>query len=114
VFRTEQGGELVVEDSPPGPALVCIRPDDVMIFRERPDGGGLRNLLPVKVSGVRPVGRHWRISLRWGDDEFDTVIDHDTHAGLSVRQGDQVWALVDASLEALPREGSGQAPAAEA
>ena len=114
VFRTEQGGELVVQDSPPGPALVCIRPDDVLIFREQPDGGALRNLLPVKVSGVRPVGRHWRISLRWGEDELDAVIDHDTHSGLGMRLGDQVWALVDAPLEALPREATREAPAAGA
>jgi tungstate transport system ATP-binding protein len=114
VFRTDQGGELLVHDSPPGPALVCIRPDDVLIFREQPDGGKLRNLLPVKVSGVRPVGRHWRVSLLWGEDEFDAVIDHDTHAGLGMRLGDEVWALVDASLEALPRETPSRAPAAEA
>jgi tungstate transport system ATP-binding protein len=104
VFRTEQGGELLVESSPPGPALVCIRPDDVLIFRAQPDAGEARNLLPVTVSGVRPVGRHWRVSLLWGGDEFDAVIDHDTHVALGMRLGDEAWALIDASLEALPRE----------
>lgn len=104
-FVSEGGGELTVMDSPPGPALVCIRPDDVVLFREKPataDDGA--NVLPVTVSGVRPVGRHWRVSLAWGSDGFDAVIDHDTHSGLGMRLGDEAWAFIDAPLQALPRE----------
>jgi tungstate transport system ATP-binding protein len=104
-FVSDAGGELVVADSPNGPALVCIRPDDVVLFRERPTTVGERaNVLPVTVSGVRPVGRHWRVSLAWGSDGFDAVIDHDAHSDLGMRLGDEAWAFIDARLQALPRE----------
>jgi tungstate transport system ATP-binding protein len=113
-FRSFAGGELLVEDSDPGPALVCIQPDDVVLFSEKPEDVPGRNLLPVTVAGVRPVGRHWRVSLAWGGDEFDAVIDHDTHAGLDMRLGDQAWALIDTRLQALPREAPRQVQAVTA
>ncbi|MEI6727312.1 MAG: ABC transporter ATP-binding protein, partial [Actinomycetes bacterium] len=67
IFVTTGGGRLAVEDPRPGPALVCIRPDDVVLFREPPETVGTEyaNSLRATVSGLRPVGRHWRVSLDW-------------------------------------------------
>jgi len=105
-FVARGGGCLTVEDPRPGPALVCIRPDDVVLFREPPQAVGPErpNSFPATVSGLRPVGRHWRVSLDWEGETVDAVLDRTAQAQLAVKQGDEVWALIDAPLQALPRE----------
>jgi tungstate transport system ATP-binding protein len=105
-FVARGGGRLVVEEPKAGPALVCIRPDDVVLFRERPEAVGAErpNSFRATVSGLRPVGRHWRVSLDWEGETVDAVLDRTAQAQLAVKQGDEVWALIDAPLQALPRE----------
>ena len=67
-------------------------------------GAGHPDSFRATVSGLRPVGRHWRVSPEWEEETVDAVLDRTAQTQLAVKQGDEVWALIDAPLVALPRE----------
>ena len=58
-FVGDSGAAFVCGEAPEGPAIACVHPEDVVLFRQAPAAGStsLRNVLPGRVTGVRERGR---------------------------------------------------------
>ena len=102
------GATLVCADAEPGPAVACVRPDDVMLFLAPPDtrGTSLRNVLDVTVRDVRPAGRSRIVALQWGAHRIDALLTRGACEELDVAAGQHVYAAVKATaIQLLPRRG---------
>ncbi len=92
-------GEGAVGDD----VLVCVRPEDVFISRQRPEGS-VRNWFSGVVCEVRPYGRTLDLVLDCGF-RLRALVTPSAFRELSLAQGAQVWAGVKATSIHLIRRG---------
>jgi molybdopterin-binding protein len=109
-LRLASGHELICAEAEPGPAVACIHPEDVILFRAPPQAleTSLRNMLATTVRSSRPSGRAVMVTLDWGDQRLEALITRAALEELSLSDGDAVYAAVKASaVQVLPRGGAG-------
>jgi tungstate transport system ATP-binding protein len=109
-FVLSDGASLVCAEAACGPAVACIRPDDVMLFLTRPDSRGtsLRNVLEVTVRDVRAAGRSRLVALDWQTHRLDALLTRAACEELALTPGQTVFAAIKATaIQVLPRGGGG-------
>ncbi|HET7724209.1 MAG TPA: TOBE-like domain-containing protein [Propionibacteriaceae bacterium] len=77
------------------PALAGIPPEAVSLHLE-PPGGSPRNALPAVISAVEPRGPVVRVRLDVGGQQLAADVTSQSLAGMGLRPGSAVWAVVKA------------------
>jgi len=100
------GGQsfFVPGDAQPGEeVLVCVRPEDVFISRQRPEGS-VRNWFEGTVAEVRPYGRTLDLVVECGF-RLKAAVTRSAFRELGLEQGARVWAGAKATSVHLIRRG---------
>ncbi|MQA94614.1 MAG: TOBE domain-containing protein [Streptosporangiales bacterium] len=96
----DDGFRLVTADPLPGngPALAVIHPEDVALYRSRPEGSP-RNTWPARVELVTPVGTRLRVATRGTGGGPDAVaeITPAAAADLTLAEGVPIWVTIKAT-----------------
>lgn len=92
-----RSGRAVVQVAEPvaGPALACIRPSAVAVYREAPSGSP-RNTFEATVAELVPSGDRLRVRLD-GEPPLVAELTRDAATTLDLRPGDRVFAVVKAT-----------------
>ena len=98
-FVLSDGAALECAQTPAGPALLCLHPEDVMLLATPPaaDDAGRRNVMEVTVTEVRPVRRSRLIALEWTGHRIEALATRAVAEDLGIVQGQRLWAVVKAS-----------------
>ena len=90
---------VTVEELPPGPVGVALRPWEIVVSAA-PPAGSARNVLAGRVREVLPLGGRVRLVLDVGTREalpLVAEITHDAQAGLDVHEGQVLYASFKAT-----------------
>jgi molybdopterin-binding protein len=113
-FVTPSGASLACGEGRPGPAFVCVHPEDVTLFRAEPPAGSMsaRNLLRATVNEVRPRGRLRLVVMTWRGQPLQALVTRAAADDLAVAPGDLLYAAVKAvAVQIIPRAPRGAATA---
>ncbi len=116
-LRLDCGVEVVCGEAPPGPAVACLPPEDVVLFREPPLAGStsLRNVLPGTVIVIEPAGRLLRVVVASGRLEIAALVTRAAAEDLDLTLGAPVAAAFKAAaVHPIPRQGGSREGAAGA
>lgn len=105
VVVSVQNGEFYVpvEEKPKGEVLVCIKPEEVILSKEKPESS-VRNWFSGRIVEVSDYGRILRLVLDCGF-YLKALITKSSFRELGLTQGDKVWAGVKAtSIHLIGRE----------
>ena len=98
-FVLPGGGSLVCAEAEPGPAVACVHPEDVVLFTSRPQAAttSLRNVVRGTVSGLRPLGRSFVVTVGWEGGRLDALLTRAACEELAIVPGLEVYAGVKAT-----------------
>jgi tungstate transport system ATP-binding protein len=102
------GFTVLCADASPGPAVACVSPEDVVLFREAPPAGStsLRNLVEGRVLAVEVQGRLRRIQVDCGAVSIQSLVTAAAAEDLGLSPGVSVVAAFKAAaVWVLPRHG---------
>jgi molybdate transport system ATP-binding protein len=85
-----------VDTGEPGPVYACIRAEDVTITRDATEHSSARNRLVAQVESVNLEGALARVELDCGFP-LSAIITAQSAAGMELKPGDRVWAVVKAT-----------------
>ena len=93
------GASLVCAEAQPGPAVACVHPEDVVLFTSRPRAAttSLRNVVKGTVSGLRPLGRSFVVTVGWEGGRLDALLTRAACDELQIAPGLVVYAGVKAT-----------------
>ena len=100
------GASLLCVETPPGPAVASIHPEDVLLFLEPPVAGGvsLRNVAEATVREIQSSGRSSRVVLDWAGGRLDAAVTRAACEELDLHAGQTVYAAVKATaIQVLQR-----------
>ena len=103
------GQRLICAEAEPGPAVACVHPEDVMLFRTPPQAltASVRNVLEVTVRSSRPSGRAILVALDWSRQPLEALVTRAAFEELGLAPGQAVYAAVKATaVQVLPRGGA--------
>ncbi|MFZ1490110.1 MAG: TOBE domain-containing protein, partial [Ilumatobacteraceae bacterium] len=95
-LRTASGATVVLADAGSGPSYAVIRPQSVVLTRDRPLESSARNVWPVTIVDVDRLGERVRVDLRGAVPLIAEITDAALEA-LVLRAGDDVYAAVKAT-----------------
>ena len=95
-LRTASGATVVLADAGSGPSYAVIRPQSVVLTRDRPLASSARNVWPVTIVDVDRLGERVRVDLRGAVPLIAEITDAALEA-LVLRAGDDVYAAVKAT-----------------
>ena len=104
------GASLLCVETPPGPAVASIHPEDVLLSLEPPTAGAstLRNVVEATVRDIQSSGRSSRVVLDWAGGRLDAAVTRAAYEDLGIRAGKTVYAAVKATaIQVLPRSAGG-------
>jgi molybdopterin-binding protein len=93
-------------ETPPGPAVASVHPEDVLLFLEPPVAGAttLRNVVEATVREIQSSGRSSRVVLDWAGGRLDASVTRAACDELDIHAGQIVHAAVKATaIQVLPR-----------
>jgi tungstate transport system ATP-binding protein len=102
------GASLLCVETPPGPAVASVHPEDVLLFLEPPAAGGTtaRNIVAATVREIQSTGRSSRVVLDWEGGRLDASVTRAACEELDIHPGQRVHAAVKATaIQVLPRGG---------
>jgi molybdate transport system ATP-binding protein len=102
------GFTVLCADAPSGPAVACVSPEDVVLFREAPARGStsLRNLVEGRVVAVEAQGRLRRVGVDCGACHLQSLVTAAAAEELGLVPGIPVVAAFKAAaVWVLPRHG---------
>lgn len=95
-IRLREGGSLVTAEAHNGPVLAAIRPSSITILLEHPGSTSARNVWPVTVTGLAPLGDRIRVTVV-GEPKATVDVTAVAVADLQLAPGQQVWLSAKAS-----------------
>lgn len=96
IVQLDGGGSVVTADAPNGPVLVTVRPSAFTVHTARPDQLSARNLWPVRVDSMAPLGDRVRLSVS-GQQRSIVDVTAAAIAELGLAPGRDVWLSAKAS-----------------
>lgn len=108
LLRLRQGPVLLCGEAPPGPAVACLPPEDVVLLTAPPPahGASLRNVVWGKVKAVGTVGRLLRVVVAADGLEVSALVTPAAFEDLGLAVGSRVAAAFKASaVHPIPRPG---------
>jgi tungstate transport system ATP-binding protein len=104
-FILQDGKELLCGEAPPGRAVACIPPEDVVLLTKEPQHNvSLRNVLRGTVKQIRPEGRLLRVDVAADDLEVAALVTKAAFEELELSVGSPVAAAFKAAaLHPIPR-----------
>ncbi len=102
------GAVLACGETPDGPAVACLPPEDVVLFTQPPPehSASLRNLLPGMVKAARPAGRLLLVTVVADGLEVSALVTRAAFDDLGLTVGGPVIAAFKASaVHPVPRRG---------
>jgi molybdate transport system ATP-binding protein len=95
-LRTSTGATVAVADAISGPAFVLIRPQSIVLSRDRPAGSSARNTWHGSISDIDRLGERVRVKLQ-GALPLTAEITTGALAELQLRPGDEIFATAKAT-----------------
>ncbi|MDT4926356.1 MAG: molybdate transport system ATP-binding protein [Pseudonocardiales bacterium] len=94
--RLDGGGSLVAAEAPRGRVLVALRPSAITVHMHAPTDTSARNVWPVTITGLAPLGDRIRVTAR-GDFVVSVDVTAAAVAELSLGPGAAVWLSAKAT-----------------
>jgi molybdate transport system ATP-binding protein len=92
----DRGGALVTADAPDGRVLAALRPSAITVHTEAPGGSSARNVWPVTVASLAPLGDRVRVGTA-GPPDATVDVTAAAVAELGLAPGRQVWLSAKAT-----------------
>jgi molybdate transport system ATP-binding protein len=107
IVALDGGGVLVVPDADDGRVLVALRPSALTVYAEEPHASSARNIWPVVITGMAPLGDRIRLTAS-GDQTVFVDLTASAVAELRLAPGSRVWLTAKATdLVAYPEPVAG-------
>jgi molybdate transport system ATP-binding protein len=92
------GVQLATSDpaAPGEDVRLILRPEDVTVYTERPTGVSARNVLESRVAQIHRIDGAALVRLHTGEVQFHAFLTHNALKGLSLTEGDRVFATIKA------------------
>jgi len=84
-------------------AILAIRPEDIAVFKERPEGGSARNILKCRLVGHKEKGPLIELLLDADGDILRALVTRGSFEHLDVKARETVYAVFKASATKLLR-----------
>jgi molybdate transport system ATP-binding protein len=107
VVQLTGGGSFVTADAPDGEVLVAVRPSAFTVHSQQPDHLSARNLWPVRIESLAPLGDRVRMTVT-GEQRSIVDLTAAAIAELGLAPGRQVWLSAKAS-DAIAYPSAGRA-----
>jgi len=105
-FVLANGSSIACGEAPPGPALACVHPEDVAVFRSPPASGStsLRNVVEGTVGEVIESGRLRRVRIACRGFTVVALVTRSACDELALTVGATVYAAFKATaVQVIPR-----------
>jgi len=76
---------------------IALRPEDIIVSRERPTGISAQNIIETRLNRVIPEGRASFLHLAANETELNVLVTNNAVAQLGVTPGDVVYAVIKSS-----------------
>jgi molybdate transport system ATP-binding protein len=96
VIALDGGGSMIVAGSPSGRVLAAVRPSTLTVHSEQPHDVSARNVWPVTVVALAPLGDRIRLTVR-GDHQMLVDVTAAAVAELGLVPGRSVWLAAKAT-----------------
>jgi len=94
--RIDGGGTIVAADAPTGRVLAAVRPSAITVHTEAPHGSSARNIWPVTITSLAPLGDRIRVNTS-GELAATVDVTAAAVADLELTPGRPVWLSAKAT-----------------